>query len=92
VSGEINDKTGNAGHLPYTGKTTLLGAISAAGGFTDFAAKKRVQLTRQDGTILFEDCVKALKNPKLDLEVFPGDKITVDKERISEVLPHILGH
>lgn len=92
VSGEVNDKTGQAGKLVYKGKTTVLGAIGEAGGFNDFAAKKRVQLTRQDGTILFEDCVKALKNPKLDLEVFPGDKIFVDKETLAEAARHLLGH
>jgi protein involved in polysaccharide export with SLBB domain len=90
VSGAIN-QTSNT-KQPYTGKVTVLGAIGAAGGFNDYAAKKRVQLTRQDGTIFFEDCVKALKNPKLDMEVLPGDKIFVDKETMSEVLPHLFGH
>jgi protein involved in polysaccharide export with SLBB domain len=78
VSGAINQT--NAGKQLYTGKITVLGAISAAGGFNDFAARTRVQLTRQDGTIFIEDCKKALKNPKLDLEVLPGDKIFVDKQ------------
>ena len=63
VSGEINN-IGRTKQL-YTGKVTVLGAIGAAGGFNDFAARKRVQLTRQDGTIYIVDCMKALKNPKL---------------------------
>jgi protein involved in polysaccharide export with SLBB domain len=84
VSGAIN-QTGT-GKQPYTGKVTVLGAIGAAGGFNDFAARKRVQLTRQDGTIFFEDCDKALKNPKLDLEVLPGDRIFVDKQTAGEAL------
>ena len=63
VTGAIN-QTGRGKQL-YTGKVTVLSAIGAAGGFNDFAARKRVQLTRQDGTIFIEDCMKALKNPKL---------------------------
>jgi protein involved in polysaccharide export with SLBB domain len=88
VSGAIN-QTG-IGKQPYTGKVTVLGAIGAAGGFNDFAARTRVQLTRQDGTIFLEDCDKALKNPKLlDLEVLPGDKIFVDKETLGEAMKHL---
>ena len=30
------------------------------------------------------NCNKALKDPKLDLEVFPGDKIYVDQETFWE--------
>jgi protein involved in polysaccharide export with SLBB domain len=92
VSGEVNDKTPSGGKQLYTGKVTVLKAIAAAGGFTNFAAGKRVQLTRQDGTIFMEDCVKALKNPKLDLEVLPGDKIFVDKENLPEAWGHMFGH
>jgi protein involved in polysaccharide export with SLBB domain len=89
VSGAINN-TG-IGKQPYTGKMTVLRAIGAAGGFNPFAARKRVQLTRQDGTILIENCTKALKNPTLDLEVLPGDKIFVDQENFWEALSHLFG-
>jgi protein involved in polysaccharide export with SLBB domain len=82
VSGEVN--VPGAAKQPYTGKVTVLGAIASAGGFNGFAARKRVQLTRQDGAIFYENCNKALKNPKLDLEVLPGDKIFVDKETLWE--------
>jgi protein involved in polysaccharide export with SLBB domain len=82
VSGAIN-ATGPGKQL-YTGKVTVLGAIGSAGGFNDFAARKRVQLTRQDGRIYLVDCKKALKDPKLDLEVLPGDKIFVDKQTFIE--------
>src|ERR1039458_9282413 len=76
VSGEIN-QAGGAKQL-YTGHVTVLGAIKAVGGFNDFAARTRVKLTRQDGTIYIVDCKKALRDAKLDLEVLPGDKILVD--------------
>jgi len=45
-----------------------------------------VILTRQDGTIYKVDCNKALKDPKLDLEVLPGDKIFVDKRTLWDVM------
>ena len=90
VTGAIN-QTGS-GKQTYTGKVTVLRAIGAAGGFNDFAARKRVQLTRQDGTIFTEDCMKAQKNPKLDLEVLPGDKIFVDQETAPEALTHLFKH
>jgi protein involved in polysaccharide export with SLBB domain len=78
VGGEVN-QTGNSKQL-YTGRVTVLSAITAAGGFNNFAARTRVQLTRQDGKIFLLNCKKALKDPSLDLEVFPGDRVFVDKQ------------
>jgi protein involved in polysaccharide export with SLBB domain len=89
VQGQINN-TGSGKQI-YDRKTTVLGAIGTAGGFNPFAARKRVQLTRQDGTIFIEDCTKALKDPKLDLEVLPGDKIFVDQETFWEAGSHAFG-
>jgi polysaccharide export outer membrane protein len=83
VSGQIN-QPGQSKQL-YTGYTTLLRAIGAAGGFTDFAARKRVQLTGQDGKTYVIDCKKAQnKDTKLDIEVLPGDKIFVDQKTFWE--------
>jgi len=84
VGGQIN-MTGT-GKQPYTGKVTVLGAISAAGGFNDFAAKTKVQVTRENGTIFIVNCKKALKHPELDLEIFPGDKIEVPKQSFWDAL------
>lgn len=63
----------------YIGRTTVLSAVASAGGFTDFAAKHRVQLIRSDGKTLVVDCKKALKKPELDLEVYPLDRIWVPR-------------
>lgn len=63
----------------YISRTTVLKAIASAGGFTDFAKKSKVKLTRGDGHISIINCNKALTNPQLDLEVFPGDKINVPR-------------
>jgi protein involved in polysaccharide export with SLBB domain len=63
----------------YNSRMTVLKAIASAGGFTDFAKKTKVQLTRVDGRTLKIDCNKALKNPALDLEIYPGDTIHVPR-------------
>jgi protein involved in polysaccharide export with SLBB domain len=65
--------------IAYLGRTTILTAIAAAGGFNDSAAKNRVRLTRADGATQIVDCLKAVDDPKLDLEVFPGDRVFVDR-------------
>lgn len=82
VGGYINP--GGTGKQLYTGHTTLSQAISAAGGFSEFAAKKRVQVTRLNGKIFIVDCMKALKDPTLDIEIFPGDRIYVDRRTFIE--------
>jgi protein involved in polysaccharide export with SLBB domain len=63
----------------YTGPITVLKAIQACGDFTDFANKKKVKLTRNDGRALTVNCAKAINNPTLDLPVYPGDKIHVPR-------------
>ena len=63
----------------YLSKMSVLGAIATAGGFTDYAKKKKVQVIRADGKKITVNCVKALQNPELDVEIFPGDKIIVPR-------------
>jgi protein involved in polysaccharide export with SLBB domain len=63
----------------YNSRITVLKAIASAGGFTDFANKKKVKLTRMDGRTMTVNCVKALDNPALDPEVYPGDTIHVPR-------------
>jgi protein involved in polysaccharide export with SLBB domain len=75
VGGEVR----GPGRQAFVSHMTVLGAIDAAGGFTDFSNKKRVKLTRRDNRQFTVNCVKALEDPTLDLEVFPGDKIFVPK-------------
>jgi len=63
----------------FISRTTVLKAIASAGGFTDFARKTKIKLTRVDGRIFIINGKKALVDPRLDLEVFPGDKIDVPR-------------
>jgi polysaccharide export outer membrane protein len=75
VDGEV--KAPN--RYPYAGKTTVLKAIASAGDFTEYAYKKKVTLTRTDGHTLIINCIKALGDPTLDVEVYPNDKIHVPR-------------
>jgi protein involved in polysaccharide export with SLBB domain len=54
-------------------------AIQSAGDFTEFANKKKVKLTRKDGSTYIVNCVDVLDHPEQDLWVFPGDTIHVPR-------------
>lgn len=68
-----------AGRFPHIGEITLTGAIAAAAGFNDYANKKAVRIIRSDGRIITVDYNKAIKDPKLDLPIYPGDRIIVPR-------------
>ena len=67
------------GPKPYSGKTTVTKAIGAASGLTEFANKSNLVLTRANGTRVKVNYKKAIKDPKFDPQVFPGDSINVVK-------------
>jgi protein involved in polysaccharide export with SLBB domain len=75
VGGEV--KTPN--RYVYTGYTTVLRAIDTAGGFTDYAKKTRIILTRANGQKIPVNGKKARDNPDKDPEVYPGDRVDVMK-------------
>lgn len=75
VGGEVKAP----GRQVYLGPIHVLGAIKSAGDFSDFANKRKVKLTRADGHILIVNCNKALEDPTLDPEVFPGDVVHVPR-------------
>lgn len=64
----------------YPGNLTVVTAISMAGGFTDFANKKSVQVTHAGKTHKV-NVPKAIDDPSQDVPVYPGDRIFV-KRRI----------
>jgi polysaccharide export outer membrane protein len=76
VDGEVKSPA----RQTYIERTTVLKAIASAGGFTDFAKKAGVTLTRQDGRKFIINCKKARVDSKLDLEVYPGDKVYVPRK------------
>jgi len=63
----------------YLGPMTVLRAIQAAGDFTDFANRKKIELSRATGEKHKINWYKAIKDAQLDLEVFPGDTIIVHR-------------
>jgi len=65
----------------YQGDMTVLRAIDTAGGFTDFASRKNIELRRANGGKFTINYYKAQENPKLDLPVYVNDKITVQKKK-----------
>jgi polysaccharide export outer membrane protein len=75
VLGEVR----NPGPKSYIGQVTVLRAIAAAGDFTDFAKKTNIQVTRSNGKKLKINAKKALKDPSLDLPVYPGDTVFISR-------------
>ncbi|HLX70223.1 MAG TPA: polysaccharide biosynthesis/export family protein [Verrucomicrobiae bacterium] len=75
VDGEVAQR----GQKEYPGEMTIVKAIAAAGGFTDFADQKNVRLTRGSHTQVI-NVKKAVSDPKYDVPVLPGDKIYVPRK------------
>ena len=75
VTGEVR----NPGQRVHTGYITALMAVGAAGDFTDFADKTDIQVIRADGTQINVNGKKALKNPELDVPVYPNDRVHVGR-------------
>ncbi len=75
VGGEV--KTPN--RYVYTGYTTVMRAIDIAGGFTDFARKTKIILTRANGQKIKVNGKEARDHPEKDPEVYPGDRVDVMK-------------
>ena len=75
VAGEVKQP----GQLLYLGQTTVVRAITSAGDFTDFASRRKVQITRANGQTEVIDCIKARKDPRYDRSICPGDHINVPR-------------
>lgn len=72
VSGDVRAPR----RVEYTTDLTVLGAISAAGGFTDYADQRKVRLMR-NGNVQIVDIKAVRSNPALDIRLLPGDQIEV---------------
>lgn len=73
VGGEVRA----TGSFPFEGGMTVLKAINRAGGFTEYANRREVRITRINGQQIIMDCKAALKKPELDLPLYPGDRVDV---------------
>ena len=73
VGGEVR----TSGSFPFDGGMTVLKAINRAGGFTEYANRREVRVTRVNGQQVTVDCKAAMKKPELDVPLYPGDRIEV---------------
>jgi len=81
VVGEAN----NVGKIELEPGTTLLQAIAQFGGFTNFAATKRVQLHRGSEIFVVNyDAILAGTSPNGSVALREGDVITVPQRRLFE--------
>jgi polysaccharide export outer membrane protein len=62
----------------YTPDLTLLGAISAAGGFTEYADQSKVTILRS-GSMKTVNVKKVRQNAEPDPALQPGDKVSVPR-------------
>lgn len=74
MEGEVNQPT----EYPLDRPITLLQAIAAAGGYTDFADKSDITITRS-GKNIEVNTKKIERNPELDIPLEAGDRIKVDR-------------
>ena len=60
-------------------------AVSKAGGFGDFANKRKVKLTRKNGQEFTVDCKRVIEEGKTDedIELLPDDQIYVPQRLIN---------
>lgn len=74
VRGEVRQP----GRYPMMSGVTVVQAIAAAGGYTDFARRSKVQLVRQ-GFSTYVDAGDMEDNPEQDLPIEAGDVIVVHR-------------
>jgi polysaccharide export outer membrane protein len=75
----VRGQVKNPNQFQYVKEMTVTKAIATAGDFTDFAKKKDVLVTRSDGRKIKVNCIKALKDSKLDVPIYPDDIIEVPR-------------
>jgi polysaccharide export outer membrane protein len=64
--------------VPYTSDMTGLKAVSACGGFTDYANRSSVKILRGKQVIRF-NALEALNNPTKDIPLQAGDQLQVPR-------------
>ncbi|MCW5557704.1 MAG: SLBB domain-containing protein [Verrucomicrobiae bacterium] len=76
VGGEVRNNTS----IVYRGDLTVLAAIDAAGGFTEYADQSDVLVTRgATKQQIRVNAKRAIRDPRLNLRLYPGDSIRVHR-------------
>lgn len=76
----VNGYVRMPGRYEYRGDITVSGAIAAAGGFDPFAKKTKVRILRANNKTVVVNMEKAVVDPKLDLPIYPRDRIEVPRK------------
>jgi len=66
------------GRYPWTDDITLMKAIMTGGGFSDYANRKKVEITRNKETRRI-NCEDLRAHPDKDVSVQPGDSINIPR-------------
>lgn len=75
IRGEVRQP----GRYPIVGGLTLMQAIAAAGGYTEFASQRSVQLIRGVGKPMEINMKRIERNPENDIRLESGDVIVVNR-------------
>lgn len=75
LAGELR---GSGGAVPYRDDMTIYRLIMSTGGFSEFAKKREVVLTRENKKTIV-DCLKIEQNPEQDIPLLPGDNVFIPK-------------
>lgn len=67
------------GRYPFAGEMTVSKCVAAAGDFTDFAKRGKVEITRANGKKEKVNWYDSQKDPRKDLPIYPGDLIFVPR-------------
>ncbi len=65
----------------YVGPITLTKAIESAGGFTEAASRKKLELHRADGSVICYNYDRIMESPVDNPNVYPGDSVEVKRKR-----------
>jgi protein involved in polysaccharide export with SLBB domain len=77
----VNGQVRMPGRYEYRGDITVSGAVAAAGGCTEFANKTKVKISRANNKTVVVNLEKAIDDPKLDLPIYPRDRIEVPRKK-----------
>lgn len=75
VSGEVK----NPGQKEHTGLITALKAVAAAGDFSDYANKSKIEVIRANGEQIQVNGKKVMDGEIADVPVYPGDRVHVHR-------------
>ncbi|HVK59254.1 MAG TPA: polysaccharide biosynthesis/export family protein, partial [Candidatus Kapabacteria bacterium] len=73
----VNGEVKNSGQKDHTGLITVMKAISAAGDFSDYANKSKIDVIRANGERLRVNGKKIMNGEETDLPIYPGDRVYV---------------